>query len=224
MSLSLVEKEYKQLLDDQMSQASGMRLEQLKKQGEGERKLLMDIIWPVRKTFKGLILEKEIVTLTGVKAYIDVFEDAFRLGFEGEGFVSHAESITRPRFDFEKLKIRSMVAYGIKYTPFTYDEMDKKPEQCRRNLYEIYGRLGANAGSVSYQTVSLYEREVIRYAMYLCRPIRMSDVKECLQKGEDKCRFILRSLVEKGLVKPLRAENQRIHEYVLEEDVYKCLW
>ncbi|WP_255807174.1 hypothetical protein [Cohnella mopanensis] len=39
MSSSSAEREYVHLLEEQMCQAQGMRLEQLKKQGEGERKL-----------------------------------------------------------------------------------------------------------------------------------------------------------------------------------------
>lgn len=223
MSKSLAELEYFRLLEVQISQASGMRLEQLKKQGEGERKLLVDIVWPVRKSLKGITLEKEIVTLTGVKAYIDAYDDSFRFGFEAEGFVPHAENITRPRFDFEKLKIRSMSAYFIRYIPFTYDEMDKKPDQSRRTLYELYGRYGANTATQSYSSVSLYEREIIRYAIYLCRPIRMADIRECLQKNQDTCRIIIRQLIAKRLLKPKYDGLKRNHEYVLEEEAYKIL-
>jgi hypothetical protein len=143
MSKSIAEREYKVFLEEQMSHATGMRLELLKKQGEGERMLLVDILWPIRKTFKGLILEKEIVTLTGVKAYIDAFDDAFRLGFEGEGFIPHAEMITRPRFDFEKLKIRSMVAYGIKYI---HPSPMMKWTRNRINVEGIYTRYMADMG------------------------------------------------------------------------------
>lgn len=100
--------EYERLLEEQKKQATGMRLEMLNKQGEGERKLVVDIVLPVVKTIKGIILEYEIVTLTGVKGYIDAFLGPNDFGLEGEGFVAHAQNITRPRFDFEKNKIRSM--------------------------------------------------------------------------------------------------------------------
>jgi hypothetical protein len=53
MSGLAVEREYKQLLEEQIRHATGMRLEQLQKQGEGERKFLVEILWPVRKSFLG---------------------------------------------------------------------------------------------------------------------------------------------------------------------------
>ncbi|KIL34830.1 hypothetical protein SD71_17625 [Cohnella kolymensis] len=70
-----------------------MRLEQIKKHAAGEKKLLETVVWPVFKSFDGFILEHEILSLTGVKIYIDaVFEP---LGFaEADGFVVHAENIT----------------------------------------------------------------------------------------------------------------------------------
>ncbi len=224
MAESSAEREYKQLLNEQMRHATGMRLEQLKKQGEGERKLLVDVLWPIHKSLKGIILEKEIVTLSGVKAYIDAYNEPFRFGFEGEGFVSHAENITRPRFDFERLKVRSMAAYGIHYIPFTWDDMDKRPDMCRRNVYELYGRYGGNVESAKYREVSLYEREVIRYALWLGRPIRMRDVEECLQKGHEFCRDILRKLIDKKLLRPQFDGLKRNHLYVLEEEASKYLW
>jgi len=224
MSKSLAEREYNQLLEEQISQASGMRLEQLKKQGEGERKLLVDIVWPVRKSLKGITLEKEIITLTGVKAYIDAYDDSFRFGFEAEGFVPHAENITRPRFDFEKLKVRSMSAYFIRYIPFSYDEMDKKPDLSRRTLYELYGRYGANTSEATYRSLTLYEREVIRYAMFLCRPFRISDVRECLQKSSEFSLKVIHKMIEKRIVRPLNPNAKRKHEYILEDGANQYLW
>lgn len=111
----------------------------------------------------------------------------------------------------------------MKYIPFTWDEMDKKPELCRRAMYELLGRYSTSLGA-SYAEVTLYEREVIRYALRLGRPIRMSDVCECLQSAHQFCRRILRGMVEKKLLRPLRADKSRQHDYVLEEGVSQLLW
>ncbi|WP_373229714.1 hypothetical protein [Cohnella sp.] len=212
-------------MEEQKRQASGMRLEMLNKQGEGEKKLLVDIVLPVLRSTKGLILEYEIVTLSGVKAYIDAFYEPLEIGFEGEGFVAHAQNITRSRFDFERNKVRSMSVNDLKYFPFTWDEMDKKTEFCRRAIYEVLGRHTSGGWSgVTYSEVSLYEREVIRYALRLNRPIRMADVCECLQSSHQFCRSILRKMIEKNLLKPLRVNAVRHHEYVLVDGVSKYLW
>ncbi|MFC5467762.1 hypothetical protein ACFPPD_03460 [Cohnella suwonensis] len=60
---------------------------------------------------------------------------------EAEGFVAHVENITLARLDFGKMRVRSMGTLGILYVPFNFDEMDKKTEACRRQLYgELNGR------------------------------------------------------------------------------------
>jgi hypothetical protein len=221
----MFELEYETMLEEQKRQASGMRLEMLNKQAEGERKLLVDVVLPVFRTTKGLILEYEFVTLTGIKAYIDAFYEPLEIGFEGEGFVAHAQNITRSRFDFERNKVRSMTVYDFKYFPFSWDEMDKKSEVCKRAIYEMLGRHSSGGWSgVSYSEVSLYEREVIRYALRLGRPIRMNDVCECLQSGHQFCRRIIRQMIDKKLLKPLREQAKRHHEYILAEGVSKHLW
>ncbi|MFC5404435.1 hypothetical protein [Cohnella soli] len=207
---------YEKLLEQQKKTASGTRLEQLNKQGEGERKLLVDILWPVRGSFEGIVLEKEFITMTGAKAYIDAYDSHCRFGLESEGFVVHAENITRPRHDFEKMRIRSMAGIGILYVPLTYDEMDKKPDFCRRSLYELYGKLvGSTSTAKVPPQLSVYEREVIRHAMRLAKPIHLSDVSECLDVREDTSRKIIRSLVSKGIFRPSQDGKQRIHSYEL---------
>jgi hypothetical protein len=221
----MFELEYERMLEEQKRQASGIRLEMLNKQAEGERKLLTDVVLPVLRTTKGLILEYEFVTLSGVKAYIDVFYESLEIAFEGEGFVTHAQNITRSRFDFERNKVRSMSVFDYKYFPFTWDEMDKKTEVCKRAIYEMLGRRSSGGWSgVSYSEVSLYEREVIRYALRLGRPIRMNDVCECLQSSHDFCLRIIRQMIEKKLLKPKNENTKRNHEYVLAEGVSKHLW
>ncbi|TFE30004.1 hypothetical protein [Cohnella luojiensis] len=224
MSISVAEKEYADLLQEQIRGASGMRLEKLREQSEGERMLLVDIFWPVRRSFKGITLEKEITTLSGVKAYVDAVDESFRFGLEAEGYVSHAENITRPRFDFEKQRVRSMGALQLRFVPFSYDEMNKKPDMCRRALYELYGRYGGNAGSDNYQKLNLYEREIIRYAIWLNRPIRMADLRECLGKSNDFSTKMIKRMVDKRLLHPTNADRQRHHEYVLDKDASKYLW
>ncbi|MFC5469266.1 hypothetical protein ACFPPD_11090 [Cohnella suwonensis] len=210
------ELEYEKLLERQKLTAKGARLEQLNKQSEGERKLLTEIVWPVRRSFEGIVLEKEFVTMTGTKAYIDAYDDNVRFGLEAEGFASHAENITRPRYDFEKMRIRSMGALGILYVPFSYDEMDKKPDLSRRTLFELYGKFGGGfAKDRSAAKLTLFENEVIRHAMWLARPIRLRDVSECLEIGEDTSRKIVRSLVSKGMLRPTTHSMQRTHSYEL---------
>lgn len=125
------EQEFELFLKEQQRTAKGQRLELLKKDLIGEKKLLREIIWPVLKSFRGIILEYELVSASGVKIYIDIFYEPLGLAFESEGYVAHAENITRDRFSFERARVRTIAMYGYKYIPFSWDELNKKPDACQ---------------------------------------------------------------------------------------------
>ena len=175
--MSRFEEEHAKFLNRQMGQATGMRREILKKHGAGEKKLL-ETLWPIFKSFDGFVLEHEIVTTTGVRNYIDALYAPLGIAFEAEGFVSHAERATRGRFDSERNKVRSTGIVGFVYFPFSWDEMDKRPELCRRSVYEIMGQLGMHLSETI--ELSLYEREIIRRRLLHPEQITFANMCEWL--------------------------------------------
>ncbi len=196
-----------------------MRREYLQKDLIGEKKMLSTVIWPVFKSFEGLTLEYELISTTGVKFFVDVFYEPLGLAFESEGFVSHAENITRERFTFERMRIRTLALYGYKYIPFSWDELDKKPDACRRSVYELIGRYNAD-----HTELSVLEREVLRYVRGLNRPFRVADVCSCLQLWQQASRKIIAKLLEKQLIRHLVTGKKRVHQYVLEERALSLLY
>ncbi|MFS0726229.1 hypothetical protein [Paenibacillus sp. 1P07SE] len=213
------EEAYNQFLNEQKSKATGARLERLEKIGAGER-LLLRVLWQVFKSFDGFQLEYEIMGVTGAKLYIDVYYEPLGIAFECDGFVVHAELITRDRFMFERMRIRSMAMKGIVYVPFGYDELEKKPDACRRCVYQIAGSLNS---STDYMALRVQEREMLRYALKLTRKFNARDVAQCLRYGERASREMLHSLVKKQLIRPYRAGNQRHHYYVLTSHGHEIL-
>ncbi len=212
------ETEYERFLEKQRRSATGRRLEMLQRDMTGEKKLLKEVIWPVLRSFEGILLEYELISTTGVKIYVDVFYLPLGIIFEVEGFVVHAEKITRERFTFERMRVRTMVMYGYKFVPFSWDELDKQPEVCRRAVYELIGRFSSPVG-LAHKELSMPEREVLRYALVLNRPLRPSDASYCLQLGPEATRLVLRKLMNKKLLKSLGGSKQRHHQYTLEEKV-----
>lgn len=214
----MFEHDYSKFLDEQRRSASGQRLEQLQKDLTGEKKLMKAVLWPVLKSFDGLSMEHELVSTTGIKIYIDVFFHPLGIAFESEGFAVHAENITRDRFIFERMRIRTIAMYGYKYIPFGWDELDKRAEACRRSVYELLGRFSSTAG-IALTELTVSEREVLRYALRLSRPLRLEDACYCLQKEAKSTRNVLVRLMEKKLIKPIGNGTQRHHSYILEEKV-----
>ena len=214
----IFEAEFDKFLNEQRRTARGMRLERLKQDLTGERKMLSVAIWPVLKSFIGLTLEHEIMSMSGMRIYVDVFYAPLRIAFESEGFVVHAENITRDRFNFERMRVRTLIGCGYKYIPFTWDELDKKPETCRRTIYELLGRFSNTAGEISVK-----EKEVLRQAQYLNRPFCIGDICDWLRLKQDASRRVLRMLLEKNLITPIGSGTIRYHQYTLQERAIELL-
>lgn len=211
----MFEQAYERLLKEQRESATGRRLEMLNLDLTGTKKLLEAAVWPVLRSFDGIILEYEMPNPTGVTIYIDAFYAPISAALECEGFVAHAEKITRSRFDFEKTRVRMMGLRGIIHMPFCKDQLDKQPELCRQSLYELLGRYTSAGGSAAMEKLTPFEREVIRYGLHLNRPLRLDDVKYCLQCEYRRAHTVANNLIEKKLMKPVRESTKRIHEYLL---------
>lgn len=139
----MFEKLFELYLNEQKRSANGRRLEMLQRNLTGEIKLLKEVLWPVLGSFDGLEMEHEMIGMSGMRIFGDFYYKPLQLIFEGEGFVSHAEMITRDRFDFEKMRIRTIAQYRYTFYPFSWDDLDKRPEACRRAVYALLGMYGS---------------------------------------------------------------------------------
>lgn len=218
----MYEEEFNELLEKQIHNASGQRLERLKKDKTGERKLYCEVLRHVLPNLDDLILEHELLSIVGVKIYLDMYIPRFQLAPECVGFIPHAQNISRERFDFEQVRIQTMAVNGIKYIPFSWDQMDRKPDQCRRVMFELLGRFSSNDNREKLD-LSVYEKEIIRYALYLNKPFNIKNVSECTKLKEDTCRKLLRNLLVKKLIKPIGKGSRRFHFYVIELETVKFI-
>jgi hypothetical protein len=110
------------------------------------------------------------------------------------------------------MRIQTMAMYGYRYIPFTKDDLDKKPEVCRRVVFGLLGRYATNIDE-AFMELSVYERELLRYALRLQGRIKLSEACFCLQLGAQPTRKVLKTLVEKQLITPVGAGQRRYHEY-----------
>ncbi|WP_276354671.1 hypothetical protein [Cohnella caldifontis] len=210
----MYEEDFDRMLERQIRTAKGQRLEALRRDKTGEKLLYCEVLRHVLPSMNW-ILEYEMLSLNGVRIYLDFYCPDFRLAPECVGFVPHAQNLTRDRFDFEQTRIQTMAVHGIVYLPFSWDQLDKKPEKCRRVLYEWMGRRASIPGT-SWEALTVYEREVIRYGLYIGRPFKIREVQECTGLKEDKCRQILRNLLEKKMIIPKGKGTLRHHSYLVE--------
>jgi hypothetical protein len=206
---------FKKLVEEQRRTATGQRLEMLSKDLTGTRKLLESTLWPILKSLDGIVLEKEMVSLSGVKIYVDVFYEPLGIAFECDGYVAHGENLTRDRFSFERMRIRSVAVRGYRYFPFSYDEVDKKPEACQRAIYELMGRYASAPGSALME-LPVLEREIVRLGWSKGgEPFTLAEACRCLLFKDDATRVILKKMVKKGILSPVGSGTLRHHAYQL---------
>jgi hypothetical protein len=209
-----VVQEYEVYWSEQVKNASGQRLEMLQRDLIGTKKLLDRVLLPVFGSFKDLILEHEMTSLGGAKIYADVYHARLKIVFEEDHFVTHAEKVTRDRFSFERARARSVAILGYTYFPYSRDELEKKPDFCQRNLYELIGRIGNLEGSRILE-LPVYEREVIRCAMLHYQAFRLNEVRSWLQLKNETCRKVIRELQAKGFVHSIGGGVTRCHAFMI---------
>lgn len=205
--------DFNAFLEQQKRTASGQRLEMLNRDMTGTRKLVESVLLPVLPSLDEVVLEHELVSLSGVRIYVDAFYPPLGAAFECDGFISHGEGITRDRFSFERMRIRTIAAYGYRYVPFSFDEMDKKPESCCRSVFELLGRYGSVPASKLFG-LPVNEREILRFALVRGdKGFGLPEAGECLQLGLAAASRILRRMLAGGLLVSTGRGAIRHHAY-----------
>lgn len=217
---SVFEREFSLFLEQQKSKANARRLEMLDKDLTGAKKLMKEILWPVFQSFDGFVLEHEIKGASGVSIFIDVFYAPLRLAFECEGFSVHAETISRRRFDFEKYRVRLMLLQGIHYVPFSWNELDERSSLNINFIKELVGKLASG----KQHELTVYEREVIRVYAASQSPFNIANVCQLIDKKTTFSQKVIKSLIEKRLVKPYRSGLKRNHVYLVEVSALEYLY
>ncbi|MFC5471408.1 hypothetical protein ACFPPD_22215 [Cohnella suwonensis] len=210
-AIDLFEEEFEVLLKKQLSEARGQRREMLDRDLSGTKKML-EVIYSVIGSLRDIVLEYEMVTLSGVKIYGDAFIRPLGLVLEEENYITHAETITRKRFSFERARIRSVAALGYSFFPYSRDELEQHPEQCRREFQEIVNTK-ANQDSMEFLTLPVYEREILRFALMRSVPFYLSDSSLWLNLKKETSRKVLRSLEEKKLIVAIGGGQNRCHGF-----------
>ncbi|RUS45591.1 hypothetical protein [Cohnella sp. AR92] len=210
------EKLVEAFIEEQKRGATGQRLELLNKDLTGTKKLLSSILLPVLKSLDGLILEHEMVSNSGVRMYVDAFYVPLGIGFEAEGYIAHEEKLTRERFSFERVRIRTIGNRRFVFYPFSWDEMDKRAEACRRDVYELLGSMGSLSSS-RLLSLPAYEREVLRFAVMRLGAFGLQEVQELLQLGYKSSRRAVNSLLEKGHLLTKGGGDRRCFEFIISQ-------
>lgn len=199
------ENEHQLLLERHLNIRSGERRGRLVRGHQhAEKLLLQNVWWPLFGNLDHLHPEYEVYDWNRKSQFLDVaFLPPFggRFGLECDGFQSHIKDMDRERFSYSLNRDTFLAGMGWRIIHFSYDDVLKRPEICRMLLQMIIGP--SQMRNTTTNGVSPLERELIRLAWNLGKPIRPKDIMLQYNVSFRTARKWLRDMVDKGMLRPV---------------------
>jgi hypothetical protein len=178
-----------------------------------EKLLLQNVWWPLFGSLDHLHPEHEIYDWNRKSQFLDfAFLPSFgRFGLECDGFQSHIKDMDREKFSYALNRETFLTGLGWKMIHFSFDDVQNRPEVCRMLLQLVIGPyLIRNPPARPFIAE---DKEVLRFALNLGRPLRPKDVSDHFDVNFRTARKWLRSLVDKGVLQPItRGQDVRYYE------------
>jgi hypothetical protein len=173
--------------------------------------------WPAFGQFRDLHPEYEVFDFKDGHRYLDYafIRPHLRLAIEIDGYGPHWRNQTRWQFSDQWQRQNHLIIDGWSVLRFTYDDICDKPRLCQQILQQFMGAMLGENNSVGEAT--FLEKEIVRLAKRLCRPITPDDVCHHFNIENKYARRILLSLTEKNWMKPASG-TIRIRSYELDLD------
>ncbi len=188
-----------------------------------EKLLLQNVWWPLFGNFNDLYPEYEIYDWNRKSQFLDfAFLPPFgRFGLECDGFQSHVKDMDRERFSYSLNRETFLTGIGWKMIHFSFDDVQNRPEVCRMLLQLVISPYLIRNRSAD--SLSPAEKEVLRLAWSMGKPIRPMDVINQFEVNYRTARKWLQNLVEKGMMRSI-SQGKRACYYELNEGLPQHLF
>jgi len=211
----MFEQHYEIWVEEQRKTRGGEALRKLNEDhGHAEKLFLEQVWWPLFGQFDCLFPEHEVPHARNSSYYLDYayIRPPHRINWEIDDFGSHAKTITRRGFDYERDRQNYLQLDGWNIYRFTLDALKERPLQCRQFIQQVMGRLYGTNPDASHLT--LKQREIIRLALRTHTPITPAEVCEQVGVKSQHARKLLQDMVKQRLLKA-HSGKKRIRSYSL---------
>lgn len=178
-----------------------------------EKLFVQNVWWPLFESLDNLHPEYEVYDWNRKSQFLDFAflpANGPRIGIECDGFQSHIKDMDREKFSYALNRDNFLTGMGWRMLHFSFDDIQHRPEVCRMLLQLVLAPYLARKSAVS--DILSAEKEVLRLAWSLGRPLRPKDVTGNFQINFRTARRLLDSLSDKGLMKPLYSK-ERVRYY-----------
>lgn len=188
---------------------------------EAEKLFCRNIWWPLRGNYDDLHPEFEVLDWRGQSYFCDFawLMRFVKLIIEIKGFGPHVRDMDRQKYCNELNRETFLSAMGFQLISFAYDDVAHRPELCITLLRMVLSRYQPESSPVNLNRVA--EREIIRLACLLSRPLRPIDVESHLGINHRTAVRTLQSLSAKGWLSPITgAESKHVVRYELQSPAF----
>lgn len=184
----------------------------------GETLFLRNAWWPLLGHFEQLHPEYEVLDWRGRSYFADFAwlseSGLVKLLFEIKGYAAHVRGMDRNKYCNELNRETFLRAMGYQVISFAYDDVEQRPELCITLLRMVLSRYQSSQPPVS--RALLAEREIIRFAITLARPLRPIDVEKHYDVDHKTAVLMLTKLCAKGWLNPSQSgKGERVVRYEL---------
>lgn len=212
------ELEHRNWLEEHIKRSKGERRRRLEEGGHGhaEQETLRMVWMPAFGHLKYLFPEYEVTDFQGGTRFIDLayVRPPHRIAIEIDGYGPHLRDASRRQFCDERVRSAFLLNDGWMVIRIGYDDLKERPRLWQMILQQLIGKLYGH-GDESERQLYSEEREIVRLASELGRPIQMGDVKRFLQCGYLRARRILDQLEQKKVMVRVGGGAKRSHGWVL---------
>ncbi len=184
---------------------------------EAEKLFCRNIWWLLRGNFDELHPEFEVIDWRGLSYYCDFvwLTTYVKLIIEIKGFGPHVRDMDRQKYCNELNRETFLSAMGFQVISFAYDDVAHRPELCLTLLRMLISRYQPDSSPTCLKSVA--EREIIRLACLLARPLRPIDLETHFCINHRTAVRMLKSLCAKGGLSPITgAEGKHVVRYELQ--------
>ena len=219
------QKAYGIFMHDHLRNRTGERRGRLERgHGEAEALFCQNVWWPLRGHFRDLHPQFEVLDWRGRSYYCSFafITSHLRLIIEVKPFSTYTTETDRQKYCDELNRETFLSAMGYQVISFACDDVTDRPKLCIMLLRKVLSRYLAEPHSTSVSSVT--EREIIRFACMLARPLRPIDVKTHLRLNHRTALRFLHSLCDKGLLIPVTgSQGKHVVKYELHPHAAQCL-
>lgn len=169
-----------------------------------EKLLLQNVLWPVLRSFEHLHPEYEVYDWNRKSQFLDfAFLPPYgKFGIECDGYQSHVKDMDRERFSYSLNRDTFLTGLGWKMIHFSFDDVQNRPDLCRMLLQHVLGPhlIRSDTPIIS---IPAAEKDVLRFAFQVGRWIGPKDLSDHFRINFRTARNRLRSLSDKGMLKPI---------------------